>query len=497
MRPDRGEKNVDSPICPRVRFGTFQLDALSGELSRDGRRVRLSRQAFQLLELLVRHPAEVVSRDELRERLWSSDTHVQFEVSLNTAVRKVREALGDSAAHPRFIETIPRRGYRFIAAVQPNETTPGSGPAVATRSPALRGLLAAGLILAVVLAGIGIVEARRWRQRPVSSDATEAYIRGVSAAGAQTYEGYRTAVAYFEEAVAKQPDHAEAYAALADAQWRLVFTGPLSPREIVPKAEAAARKAIALDDRLPKPHRTLGQILTYFYWNWQDAETEFRRARELRPRQDAIDVPWIERLIREGRLDEAVRSAEDARRRDPLSFDAQMIVAVAHRARGESDRAVAEFRRALDITPRRPRAHFELGVTFVEMKRYDEAIREMEDAVRASNGATPRFAAYLGYTYALAGRPLDARRILADLLTRARTQYVTAFGIALIHDALGEKELALAAFERAYEERAVEFAQMSPYLPAAGRVIASSPRYEAVIRRIGLAPAPDVHATGR
>jgi tetratricopeptide (TPR) repeat protein len=199
-------------------------------------------------------------------------------------------------------------------------------------------------------------------------------------------------------------------------------------------------------------------------------------------------VGLIERLIREGRLDEAVTRAEYERERDPLSFDAQMNVGVAYRASGQPDRAVAEFLRALEMTPRRPRAHFQLGVTFVEMKRYADGIRELENAVRASNGATPRFEAYLGYTYALAGRPLDARKTLRALLTRARTQYVSAFCIALIHDALGENALALAALDRAYQEHAVEFAQMSPYLPAAFRAIASSPRYDMVMRRIGFMP---------
>ena len=109
---------------------------------------------------------------------------------------------------------------------------------------------------------------------------------------------------------------------------------------------------------------------------------------------------------------------------------------------------------------------------------------ELETAVRSAQGSNPRFQAYLGYAYAAAGRPLDARRTLKELEARARQQYVSAFGIALIYDALGEKEPALAAFERAYQDRAVEFSQMYQYPPF--KTIASDPRYQARMREIGL-----------
>jgi DNA-binding winged helix-turn-helix (wHTH) protein len=99
------------------RFGTFEADSATGELRRAGRPVGLQEQPFRLLLALLERPAEAVTRAELREKLWG-ETHVDFEEGLNTAVRKLREALGDSASNPRFIETLPRRGYRFIAPVE-------------------------------------------------------------------------------------------------------------------------------------------------------------------------------------------------------------------------------------------------------------------------------------------------------------------------------------------------------------------------------------------
>lgn len=101
-----------------VRFGVFQLDRSAGELSKSGVKLRLQGQPFQILLLLVDRPGEVVTREELQQKLWPSDTFVDFDHSLNTAINKVREALGDSASSPRYVETLARRGYRFIAPVQ-------------------------------------------------------------------------------------------------------------------------------------------------------------------------------------------------------------------------------------------------------------------------------------------------------------------------------------------------------------------------------------------
>ena len=101
------------------RFGSFELDPNSGELRKSGLRIKLEDQPFRLLAELVAHPGEVLTREELRAGLWPEDTYVEFDRSLTRAVNKVRVALGDNAANPRFIETLPRRGYRFVAPVAP------------------------------------------------------------------------------------------------------------------------------------------------------------------------------------------------------------------------------------------------------------------------------------------------------------------------------------------------------------------------------------------
>src|SRR5215469_624597 len=103
-----------------VRFALFEMDLRSGELRKQGVKVSLQDQPFQVLALLVQRAGEVVTREELRHKLWPADTFVDFEDGLNTTIKKIRTALGDSAESPRFIETHPRRGYRFIVPVQPS-----------------------------------------------------------------------------------------------------------------------------------------------------------------------------------------------------------------------------------------------------------------------------------------------------------------------------------------------------------------------------------------
>src|SRR5713101_4112923 len=111
-----------------LRFAVFEVDLAAGELRKNGAKLRLQEQPFQVLALLLERPGEVITREDLRQKLWPADTFVDFDHSLNTAVNKLREVLGDSASSPRYIETLARRGYRFIAPVQGGTTMEGAPP---------------------------------------------------------------------------------------------------------------------------------------------------------------------------------------------------------------------------------------------------------------------------------------------------------------------------------------------------------------------------------
>src|SRR5438876_9441014 len=116
-----------------LRFGVFEMDLRAGELRRHGLRVRLQEQPFQVLAILLEHRGEVVTREELQKKLWSADTFVDFDHGLNKAINKIRLALGDSATSPRFVETVARRGYRFLAEVEVADAPPVRSPDLATQ----------------------------------------------------------------------------------------------------------------------------------------------------------------------------------------------------------------------------------------------------------------------------------------------------------------------------------------------------------------------------
>jgi len=158
----------------------FDLDLQSGELRKHGLKIRLPNQSFQILARLLERPGEVVSRDELRQALWSDDTFVDFETGLSSAVRKLRDALGDSAENARFVETLPRRGYRFIAPITCTPEVTSVPVTVATLEPAIAAIDArrhfsprASTIAAIVLVGFaGLVIVSFAAARPRMFDGT-------------------------------------------------------------------------------------------------------------------------------------------------------------------------------------------------------------------------------------------------------------------------------------------------------------------------------------
>src|SRR5579864_1580364 len=116
-----------------IRFGVFELDVREGELRKNGLRVRLQKQPFDVLAMLLEHPGEVVGREQLQKRVWPADTFVDFDHGLNKAINKIREALGDSSESPRFVETVARRGYRFLADVKHFDAAPVRSPELTTQ----------------------------------------------------------------------------------------------------------------------------------------------------------------------------------------------------------------------------------------------------------------------------------------------------------------------------------------------------------------------------
>jgi TolB-like protein/Flp pilus assembly protein TadD len=318
-------------------------------------------------------------------------------------------------------------------------------------------------------------------RRPVDRQAYLDYLHAINVEGRGGFEGFRDAIPLLNSAIARQPDFALAYAELAYVEQQLLFTSPLPPREVAPKAEEAARKAIALDDTLARPHRVLGGILHDYYWNSAEGKRENQRALALEPNAPETGVNEVTRLLRAGKYDDALIAADRVRQISTDSGNVMINIAVAFRGARQYDRAIAILRKAIETDPKGSRTHFQLALTYLDMGKTDEAVGELEETLNHAPG-NARFQAYLGWAYAKTGRRAEARRILAELEARAHTQYVSSFGLAMIHDALGEKQAALTAIERAYEDHAVELAALGAYPPF--ETLKGDPRFDAIVRAV-------------
>lgn len=166
------------PLPTRVRFGQFDFEPSSGELRRDGTPIRLQPQPARVLAMLIERAGEPVTREDLRARIWGAETFVDFERGLNFCIAQIRSALGDSAGSPRFVETLPRRGYRFIAPVSalepmagPGAPITGAAPDAAAASPSESNnrLITAGVAATIVLVIVGLVAGRMWLLRVAHS----------------------------------------------------------------------------------------------------------------------------------------------------------------------------------------------------------------------------------------------------------------------------------------------------------------------------------------
>ena len=152
---------ANAPLATVLRFGVFELDPQAGELRKSGIRLKLQKQPLQILTILLQHPDEIVTREELRSQIWSADTFVDFDNSLNTSINKLRDALGDTSGSPRFIETVPRRGYRFIAPVtRVGPAAPVLAAHVTTKRPWRWAILVAGVTVAAIVIYFALVRKR-------------------------------------------------------------------------------------------------------------------------------------------------------------------------------------------------------------------------------------------------------------------------------------------------------------------------------------------------
>lgn len=657
---------MESPVSI-FRFGPYESRPRTRELYKHGSKVKVRPQPLQLLNLLLSRAGDVLTREELRQQLWSSETFVDFEHSLNTSVKEMRAVLNDSANEPQYIQTLPRLGYRFIAPVEiverENDRPPsrqqvdtssfsqaGSAPVVRefgvaefppanspdvplVRVPSWRWWALPGLAAMLVVIAVGLLQWSRPRTRPelvngsimlavlpfenltgdagqeyfsdglteemiaqlgridpqhmgviartsvmhyknsaeqldqigrelgvqyvlegsvrrdsdkvritaqlirtkdqthvwthqydrevnsllslqgeIAQEISDAiqvtlgerkpgevspppiphapksyaaydlYLQGRYFWNKRTTQGLQQAVECFEQVIAKDPDYARAYAGLADSLALMSSYDVASPSVLIPKARAAALKALELDDKLAEAHASLALIAQNYDWDWQSAEKEYRRAIELDPNYATGHHWYAEHLAFRGRFDEAFAEIERARQLDPLSLIIQVDNGAILFFSRQYDRAIEQFQAVLKVEPTFPRARM-MDYAYAQQGRYAEALADIEIWRRVDN--TYWILIEEGYVYGRAGQPAEARRALEKLKLMNRGGKIDPFGLVPVYVGLGDKDQAFAWIEKS-------IANHSPG-PIALKVdpiyepLRSDPRFQSVLQRLGLA----------
>jgi TolB-like protein/DNA-binding winged helix-turn-helix (wHTH) protein/tetratricopeptide (TPR) repeat protein len=644
----------------RVRFGVFEADLRLGQLTKAGKRVRLQEQPFRVLAMLLERPGELVTRAELHNELWPQ-TIVDFDHGVNKAVSKIRDALGDSAENPRFVETIPGRGYRFLGDVSPVEDppapapesaaptqsptpdapTPAQAPTPAARAPVTESpppaaqalqarprrvwwasaIVAALLVVAIaiiltrsaspprphslvvlpfqnlsndasqeffadgmtdeLITHLGQISALRvisrtsamsykatpksltdiarelnveavvegsvlragdrvritaqlirvpadehiWAHsyegdirdtlslqrdvasaivqqigttltqpemraldasRPVVPEAYEAYLKGRYFWNKRTQDGLNKSIEQFDHAIEMDPTYSPAYSGLADAyalsgDWEY---GILSPQQAAAKSQAAASKAVSLDDSSAQAHTSLALSLDLYGWDWDAAEKEYERALQLNPGYATAHQWHAWHLLVTGRTNEGLAELRTAYSLDPLSLiisaDLADALCIAHRL----DESVKQSQRTLEFDPNFALGHYQLGQAYEQQAQHERAIAEFEKAI-AIGGHADSFDANLAYSLAVSGHRQEAKTILANMLARNEQNPSAQSNIALIYVGLGDADQALAWLGKAYESRFNPSILLRPTFDS----LRSDARFQALRRRMGLPPS--------
>jgi tetratricopeptide (TPR) repeat protein len=300
-----------------------------------------------------------------------------------------------------------------------------------------------------------------------------------------TEDGYKTAINYFELAIEQDPSYALAHVGLADCYNDLGFYGYQQPNEAFPKAKKAALEALKLDDTLAEAHTSLGDVLLYHEWDWEGAESEFKRAIELNPNYATAHQSYAVFLSLVGKFDESLYHIKRVQGLDPGSPIINTQVGMCYSAIRQWDQAIEAFRRALLIDEGSWRARSGLAGAYFEKGMYEEFFAEIEKAKDLYEGWNPWIESCIGIFYARRGRTEGAQNVLNDLLERSKQQYVPPMIIGRFYLNIGEIDQAFDWLKRALEER-------DPVLLWLGLLskrlasLRSDPRYIEVMEKTGL-----------
>ncbi|HEX2120846.1 MAG TPA: protein kinase [Thermoanaerobaculia bacterium] len=304
----------------------------------------------------------------------------------------------------------------------------------------------------------------RKQQSTQNSEAYQLYLKGRYHWNKRNEESLRRGIQFFREAIESDPSFAGAYAGLADSFVTLATNIPLPPHEVMPKAKAAAMKAIEIDDTFAAAWASLAAVRWWFDWDWEGAEEAYRRAISLNPNYAMAHDGYAMLLSARGRFDEAVEQIGKASDLDPLSLIIAVHAGWPFYFARDFESAIRRFRKALELDEHFIPAHGWLGMALGQQRRYAEALDAFARALEVDH--IPILQAMLAHTHAIAGQREKALFLLEALREQAKTRYIAAYDIAVIHAGLGETSAAIAQLRVALDERSpwIVFFDVDPRL---------------------------------
>jgi DNA-binding winged helix-turn-helix (wHTH) protein/tetratricopeptide (TPR) repeat protein len=453
------------------RFDGWTLQVETGELEREGQSQRLTQQPLRILLELLRQPGKVVSRERLVEVLWPKGV-VDYDNGLNVAMRKLRLTLGDESETPRYIETVPRLGYRFIGKLEADPGATDVAPPVVTapkRHPhwLFAGGIAGGAILVVlwVLSTLKS-EVPPGRESPGAEPAAEPeasppvvarrttsvrayehYLQGIYHRSRRDVDAGQKAIASFEASLREDPEYAEAWAGLSDTYVGAAIGHSIPATKAFALARDAARRAVQLDPGIAETHTSLGQIYMFYERDYPAAERQFALARAANEKYARLWHHLAMLRAFQGRSEEALAAIRRARELEPMTllYNSNHALVLYHSRR--YDEAIAHARGLLEA---QPQLHQVRSVLIRSLIEKDELVSALEQLPLRGRD-TPNLSD-AALVYARKGMREEALAEIARIEKVSAQGFGVGYELAIAHAALGNLDAACRALDLAWRD---------------------------------------------
>jgi len=321
------------------------------------------------------------------------------------------------------------------------------------------------------------------RRHTEDAEAYRLYLQGRHHWNRWTEEGFYKAIGYFQQAIEKDPGYALAYTGIAESYVLLGWNSYLPPKDAFPKGKAAAMTALRLDPDLGEAHTPLAAALWLHDWQWQEAQTEFKRSLELNPTYPTANHYYAECLMTMGRHEDAIARVKNSQELDPLSLIINVAIGWTFYMGRQYDKAIEQLLRTVELDSNYPMTYWILGLLYRATGRCDLAISAGEKSVTLSGGS-PLMRAALAHTYGKSGRTKEALQVLDELVELSQHKYVAPHFFAGIHIGLGENDRAIESLEKSGDEHShwLIYLHLDPSMDD----LRSDPRFQDMLRRVGL-----------